>query len=410
MAGHRGGRARHRGRRPGVRAGSLHHRPPAGDPGPYTQGAWCRSGGGSGGLSRQAGAGRGRGGAGAWRRARPDGTGDATGPFRYAEPVPRWESGLAHLSSGEKAATRTAFGKALVALGGARGDVVALDGEVADSTRTEYFAAKYPERFFECYIAEQQMISAATAMQARGWVPYAATFAAFMTRAFDFIRMAAVSRANLRLCGSHVGVAIGQDGPSQMGLEDLAMLRAVHGSTVLCPCDANQTAQLTVAMADRKGISYMRTNRGDTPVIYAPGERFPIGGSRVLRESTADKVAIVAAGVTVHQALAAADRLATEGIQARVIDAYSVKPIDADTLRAAARDTGRIVTVEDHWPEGGLGDAVLDVWADGTEPPPRVHKLAVRSMPASAKPDEQLRAAGIDADAIVAAARAMIGG
>ncbi|BCB79181.1 transketolase [Phytohabitans flavus] len=311
---------------------------------------------------------------------------------------------------GEKAATRTAFGKALVALGGARGDVVALDGEVADSTRTEYFAAKYPERFFECYIAEQQMISAATAMQARGWVPYAATFAAFMTRAFDFIRMAAVSRANLRLCGSHVGVAIGQDGPSQMGLEDLAMLRAVHGSTVLCPCDANQTAQLTVAMADRKGISYMRTNRGDTPVIYAPGERFPIGGSRVLRESTADKVAIVAAGVTVHQALAAADRLATEGIQARVIDAYSVKPIDADTLRAAARDTGRIVTVEDHWPEGGLGDAVLDVWADGTEPPPRVHKLAVRSMPASAKPDEQLRAAGIDADAIVAAARAMIGG
>jgi transketolase len=332
-----------------------------------------------------------------------------TEPDRSAVPhsFPSGELELPTYQVGEKAATRTAFGQALAALGSARGEVVALDGEVADSTRTESFADEHPDRFFECYIAEQQMLAAATGMQARGWVPYAATFAAFWTRAHDFIRMAAVSRANLRLCGSHAGVAIGQDGPSQMGLEDLAMLRAVHGSTVLYPCDGNQTAQLTAAMADLDGISYLRTTRGDTPVIYEPGERFPIGGSRVLRHSTADQVTIVAAGVTVHQALTAADRLAGDGVKARVIDAYSVKPVDADTLRAAARDTGGLVTVEDHWPEGGLGDAVLEVFADGAAPPPRVRKLAVRSMPASATPDQQLHAAGIDADAIVAAARAM---
>jgi len=309
---------------------------------------------------------------------------------------------------GEKEATRTAFGKALAALGDARGDVVVLDGEVADSTRTEFFADAHPERFFQCYIAEQQMLAAAVGMQARGWVPFAATFAAFWARAFDFVRMAAVSRANLRLCGSHAGVSIGQDGPSQMGLEDLAAFRAVHGSTVLYPCDANQTADLVVAMADRDGISYLRTARGDTPVIYAAGERFPIGGSRTLRSSPGDRVAILAAGVTVFQALAAADRLAATGIPARVIDAYSVKPIDAAAVRAAARDTGHLLTVEDHRPEGGLGDAVLDVFADGG-PPPRVRKLAVRSMPASATPDEQLHAAGIDTDAIVDAARTLAG-
>ncbi|MFC0526645.1 transketolase [Phytohabitans kaempferiae] len=311
---------------------------------------------------------------------------------------------------GEKEATRTAFGRALAALGDARGDVVVLDGEVADSTRTEFFAGTHPDRFFECYIAEQQMVAAAVGMQARGWAPFAATFAAFWTRAFDFVRMAAISRANLRLCGSHAGVSIGQDGPSQMGLEDLAVFRAVHGSTVLYPCDANQTAALVAAMADQAGISYLRTTRGGTPVIYPPGERFPIGGSRTLRHSTGDRVTILAAGVTVHQAIAAADRLAADGIPARVIDAYSVKPIDADAVRTAARETGHLVTVEDHWPEGGLGDAVLDVFADGGEPSPRVRKLAVREMPASATPDEQLRAAGIDADAIADAARALIGG
>ncbi|MDQ7905084.1 transketolase [Phytohabitans sp. ZYX-F-186] len=326
-------------------------------------------------------------------------------PHRFADgplALPAYELG-------SKEATRTAYGRALVALGDARGDVVVLDGEVADSTRTEYFAGAHPDRFFECYIAEQQMLAAAVGMQARGWTPFAATFAAFWTRAFDFVRMAAVSRANLRLCGSHAGVSIGQDGPSQMGLEDLAAFRAVHGSTVLYPCDANQTADLVAAMADRDGISYLRTNRGATPVIYPPGERFPIGGSRTLRRSPDDLVAIIAAGVTVHQALAAADQLAANGVRARVIDAYCVKPIDADAVRAAARDTGRIVTVEDHWPEGGLGDAVLDALAGGDDPA-RVRKLAVRQMPASATPDEQLRAAGIDADAITAAARSLLDG
>jgi transketolase len=322
--------------------------------------------------------------------------------------------------TGDTVETRTAFGKALAALGGVRPEVVVLDGEVSDSTRTQYFAEKHPGRFFECYIAEQQMVAAAIGMQARGWLPYAATFAAFFTRAYDFIRMAAVSRASIRLVGSHAGVAIGRDGPSQMALEDLAALRAVHGSTVLYPCDANQTAWLTGAMADIAGISYLRTTRGGTPVIYEPGERFEIGGSRVLRSAPDDQVTIVAAGITVPEALAAADLLAGDGVSARVIDAYSVKPIDAVTLREAAAATGRIVTAEDHWPEGGLGDAVLSALAAAPgqgggplatpAPLPEVRKLAVSSMPGSAAPEEQLRLAGIDRDSIAAAAADLVVG
>lgn len=305
---------------------------------------------------------------------------------------------------GSVVATRTAFGRALAALGDVRDDVVVLDGEVADSTRTQFFADAHPDRFFECYIAEQQMIATALGLQARGWVPFAATFAAFLTRAYDFIRMAAVSRASIRLVGTHVGVAIGRDGPSQMGLEDIAAMRAVHGSTVLSPCDANQAAWLTGAMADIAGVSYMRAARGDTPVIYEPGERFEIGGSRVLRSAPDDQVTIVATGVAVHEALAAADLLGEDGVSARVIDAYSVKPVDAATLREAAAATGRIVTVEDHWAEGGLGDAVLAAVAGGGATPPRTRKLAVTSMPGSAAPDEQLRLAGIDMASIAAAA------
>lgn len=331
--------------------------------------------------------------------ARPQG---APGP-------PRPEPSVLELPTyevGAELATRTAFGQALAALGAARPDVVALDGDVADSTRTQFFAEAFPERFFEFYIAEQQMVAAAVGMQVRGWTPYVATFAAFLSRAYDFIRMAAVSRADLRLAGSHAGVSIGQDGPSQMGLEDLAALRAVFGSTVLYPCDANQTAKLVALMADRAGISYLRTTRGDTPVIYPPGEDFRIGGSKVLRATPADRVTIVAAGITVHEALAAADRLREEGVAARVVDLYSVKPLDATTLRAAAAETGRLVTVEDHWAEGGLGDAVLDVFADA-QPGPALMKLAVRHMPASATPDEQRRAAGIDAASIADAAHGL---
>ena len=309
---------------------------------------------------------------------------------------------------GDRVATRTAFGAALAALGAARPEVVALDGEVADSTRTEYFAKAHPERFFEFYIAEQQMMAAAVGMQVRGWVPYASTFAAFTSRAQDFIRMAAISRANVRVIGSHAGVAIGADGPSQMALEDLAAFRSVHGSTVLHPCDANSAAALTVAMADLDGISYLRTSRGELPVIYPPGETFTPGGCRVLRQGNADQVAIVAAGATVHEALAAAGRLAADGIEARVIDAYSVKPVDAATIGRAAAETGRVVTVEDHWPEGGLGDAVLEALAAGGGPLPVVRKLAVRGMPGSATPAEQLAVAGIDAAAIAAAAAELV--
>ncbi len=323
-------------------------------------------------------------------------------PHRFAadgsEP-PRFELG-------EEVATRKAYGQALAALGGAHGDVVALDGEVSNSTYSELFREAHPERYFEMYIAEQQMVAAAVGMQRRGWRPFCSTFAAFLTRAYDFVRMAAVSRADLRLCGSHAGVSIGEDGPSQMGLEDLAAFRAVHGSTVLYPCDAHQTARLVERMAQREGISYLRTHRGATPVIYGPDDDFEIGGSRVVREG--DDVTLVGAGVTLHEALAAAERLAGEGVSARVVDLYTVKPADVDTLRAAAAETAGIVTAEDHWRAGGLGDAVLDALteADATV---RVRKLAVDDMPGSGKPAELLREAGIDADAIAAAARELVG-
>ncbi|MFE5118693.1 transketolase [Streptomyces sp. NPDC056669] len=315
---------------------------------------------------------------------------------------------LPRYNTGDSVPTRDAFGEAVAAVGTARGSVVALDGEVGDSTRLEYFHKEHPERYFEFFIAEQQLVAAAVGMQARGWNPYVSTFAAFFTRAYDFIRMAAISDADLNLIGSHAGVAIGEDGPSQMGVEDLAAMRAVHGSTVLYPCDANQTAQLTVAMAAESGIRYLRTTRGGTPVIYPPTESFPIGGSKVVRATDDDQVTLIGAGVTLHEAIEAADRLAQEGIPARVIDLYSVKPVDAETLHTAAEVTGRLITVEDHHPEGGLGDAVLGAFGDG-RPVPRTVRLALRTMPGSSTPDEQLSDAGIDADAIVAAARELVG-
>ncbi|MBA0127761.1 transketolase [Haloechinothrix sp. YIM 98757] len=308
---------------------------------------------------------------------------------------------------GQEVATRTAYGEALVALGDALPDVVVLDGEVSDSTRAGYFARAHPDRFFQCYIAEQQMVAAAVGMQARGWTPYVATFAAFLGRAYDFIRMAGVGRADLQLVGSHAGVSIGKDGPSQMGLEDIAAFRPIYGSTVLYPCDANQTAHLTSTMAAHPGICYLRTTRGATPVIYEAERSFPVGGSCVHRAGENDLVAIVAAGITVHEALKAADHLAEQGVPARVIDAYSVKPLDGETVRDAAARTGRVITVEDHWPTGGLGDAVLDALTDA-HAAPRVTKLGVASMPASAEPDEQLHHAGIDSSAIIDAARAQL--
>ena len=332
--------------------------------------------------------------------AKPDFEGEPHSFEERSLELPSW--GL-----GEEVATRLAYGEALVAVGAANGKVVALDGEVSNSTYAELFAKADPERYFEMFIAEQQLVAAAVGLQVREWVPFASTFAAFFSRAYDFVRMAAISQANIRLCGSHAGVSIGEDGPSQMALEDLAMMRAVHGSTVLYPCDANQTAKLVAEMADREGIVFLRTTRAATPVVYAADEEFPIGGARVLREG--DDIAIVGAGITLHESLKAAGQLESEGISARVIDLYSVKPVDGETLRAAAEATGgRVLTVEDHWSEGGIGDAVLEALSDG-ETPARVVRLAVRDMPGSGKPAELLAAAGIDADHIVEAARALVG-
>jgi transketolase len=325
--------------------------------------------------------------------APPSGT-----PHRFEAPggeLPSWQLG-------DEEATRKAYGLALTALGAMRGDVVALDGEVSNSTHSEEFAKAHPDRYFEMFIAEQQLVSAAVGFQVRDWAPFASTFAAFLSRAYDFVRMAAISRADIRLSGSHAGVSIGEDGPSQMALEDIASIRAIHGSTVLHPSDANQTAKLVAAMADREGISFIRTLRGKTPVRTPPGEAVPIGGSRVAHDG--DDVAIVACGITVDEAVKAAEALADDGVRARVLDCYSVKPIDAEAVRAAARECGAIVTVEDHAPEGGLGDAVLDALAGAEDRPPLV-KLAVRELPGSGTPAQLLRGAGIDAQAIAAAAR-----
>jgi transketolase len=319
-------------------------------------------------------------------------------PHRFEttdEPLPTWDLG-------EEVATRKAYGEAITALGSRRGDVVALDGEVSNSTHSEDFRAAHEDRYFEMFIAEQQLVSAAVGFQVRDWAPFASTFAAFFTRAYDFIRMAAISRANLRLSGSHAGVSIGEDGPSQMALEDIAAFRAIHGSTVLHPSDANQTSRLVEQMADREGISFLRTLRGKTPVRTPADEPVAIGGSRIAHDG--DDVAIVACGITLDEAVRAAEALERDGIAARVLDCYSIKPIDAGAVRAVARDCGAVITVEDHWPEGGLGDAVLEALADAEERP-RVTKLAVRDMPVSGTPEELLHEARIDADAIASAAR-----
>jgi transketolase len=325
-------------------------------------------------------------------------------PHRFeqsqAEPA-AWEVG-------EKVATRRAYGDALVALGARDGRVVALDGEVGNSTYSELFANAHPDRFFEMFIAEQQMVAAAVGMQVRGWRPFASTFAAFLARAYDFTRMAAISQADMCLAGSHAGVSIGEDGPSQMALEDLASFRAVHGSTVLYPSCANQTARLVEQIADLDGIVYLRTTREATPVLYPADEPFPVGGARVARSSDSDDVTIVGAGITLHEALAAADALADEGVSARVVDLYSVKPVDAATITEAAEATGNVLVVEDHWPEGGLHDAVLEVLAEAGSSA-TVRGLAPTGMPTSGTPAQLLDQAGIDRGHIASAARSLVG-
>ena len=292
---------------------------------------------------------------------------------------------------GDKVATRKAYGDALVALGARDPKVVALDGEVKNSTFALEFAQAYPDRYFEMYIAEQQMVAAATGLAVRGYRPFASTFASFWTRAHDFIRMGAISGVDLRLAGSHAGVEIGADGPSQMGLEDLAMMRAVHGSTVLYPADGTSTAALVEAMAATAGISYIRTTRGSYPGLYPAGEAFPVGGSKVLRTGEHDEVTLIGAGITLHECMRAADILDAEGVGARVIDCYCVKPIDTPTIVAAAQATGgRIVIAEDHHPEGGLGSAVTDALLAAGQRDLSVAHLAVREMPGSGTGPELL--------------------
>jgi transketolase len=309
---------------------------------------------------------------------------------------------------GSSIATRIAFGDALTALGSANSKVVVVDGEVGNSTHADAFAALHPERYFDVFTAEQQMVATAIGLSVRGYLPFAATFGAFLTRAHDFIRMAAVSRVDLRLVGTHAGVEVGPDGASQMALEDLAMMRAVHGSTVLYPSDATSTAYLVAAMVDCPGVVYLRATRGAYPVLYDASETFPVGGSKVLRSSAQDHVTLVGAGVTLHSCLAAGDLLEAEGIKCRVIDLYSIKPIDSETLRhAALTSNGRVVVAEDHHPEGGLGEAVLASLVSAGMPV-RLEHLAVRLMPGSGSPQELMRQAGLSATHVVAAARRLL--
>ena len=328
-------------------------------------------------------------------------------------PAEEWDAvepvALPTYELGADVATRKAYGAALVSVGSHNRHVVALDGEVGNSTHAGEFAKAFPDRYFEMFIAEQQMVAAATGLSVRGYIPFASTFAAFLTRAYDFIRMGAISGANVKLVGSHAGVEIGADGPSQMALEDLAMMRAVHDAVVLYPSDATSTAALVHTMAETPGICYLRTTRGAYPVLYDATEEFPVGGAKLLRVSDHDDVTLIGAGVTVHECLSAANELAGEGITARDIDCYSIKPLDAATVAGAVAATGgRVVVAEDHHPEGGLASAVLDALVAHDLADIRLAHLAVRGMPGSGTTRELLAWAGVDADRIREAATTLI--
>jgi len=306
----------------------------------------------------------------------------------------------------DSVATREAFGDALAQLGEVNPLVVGLDADVKNSTYTDKFGKRFPSRFFENFIAEQNMIGAAAGLAACGKIPFAATFAAFFTRAYDFIRMAAISQSNIKLMGSHVGVSIGEDGPSQMGLEDLAMMAAQPGVVVLYPSDAVCAYRMVENMANHQGMVYMRTGRPKTPILYGPDETFAIGGSKVLRQSEKDQLTIVAAGVTLHESLKAYDELQKSGIAVRIIDLYSIAPIDAATLKQAAKATNNLVlTVEDHYLHGGIGDAVLSALStDGI----RLHKMGIQEIAHSGKPDQLLDHYGINARAIIEKVRQLV--
>jgi len=306
---------------------------------------------------------------------------------------------------GDQVATREAYGNALQKLGSTNKAIMALDGDVKNSTYSEKFLKEFPDRFVECFIAEQNMVGTAVGLASQGKIPFCSTFACFFSRAYDFIRMAGIGQVDLKLCGSHAGVSIGEDGVSQMGLEDIAMMRAIAGSTVLYPSDGTSAERMVELAAQTPGIVYIRTSRPKTPVLYNAFEPFKVGGSKVLKSSNQDKATVVAAGITIQEALKAYEQLRQEGIAVRVIDLYSVKPLDFDTLRKAARETGAIITVEDHYPEGGLGEAVLAALAGETC---KFRKLAVNDIPRSGKPAELIDMFGISARHVIQAVKEMI--
>jgi transketolase len=321
-------------------------------------------------------------------------------PPEFAAPAPP------DYAAGASVATREAYGFALKRLASVNPRIVAISGDVKNSTFSEIFGDAYPDRFFQGYIAEQNLVSAGVGLAARSRVPFLDTFACFLSRAYDQVRMAAISRSNINLCGSHCGVSIGEDGPSQMALEDIAMFRAVNGSAIFYPSDAVSTERLTEIMARRSGINYLRTSRPKMPILYSKDEKFPVPGFKVLREAAQDRVTVIGAGVTLHEALKAADSLKSQGIAIRVIDLYCVKPIDGKAIAEQISATGgRIITVEDHWPEGGLGEAVLSALAQEGVAPSRSRLLAVTGMPHSGKPDELVDAFGISARHIIEAVR-----
>ena len=308
---------------------------------------------------------------------------------------------------GDQVATREAFGDALAKLVAADPRVVVLDADVKNSTYTDRAEKVAPDRFYENFIAEQVMVGAAMGLAARGAIPFASTFACFLYRAADFIRMAAIGSNNIKLAGTHAGVSIGEDGPSQMALEDLAMCRAEPSFTVLYPCDGVSTERLLALAAQKQGPVYIRLSRPKTAVVYANDETFTIGGLKVLKESPDDVATVIAAGVTVDQALAAHNTLKAAGTSIRVIDLYSLLPVDRDALLAAARATkGRLITVEDHYAAGGVGDAVAEAVADSGF---TVHRLAVREIPRSGKPEELLDRFGISSTHIVSAVNSLVG-
>src|SRR5690348_6499658 len=310
--------------------------------------------------------------------------------------------------SSKPIATREAYGFALKRLGAVNPHIVAISGDVKNSTFSEIFGDAFPDHFYQGYIAEQNLVSAGVGLAARGKVPFLDTFACFLARAYDQVRMAAISRANINLCGSHCGVSIGEDGPSQMALEDIAIFRAVHSSSVFYPSDAISTERLTEIMARREGINYLRTSRPKMPILYGKDEKFPVPGFKVLRQTAQDKVTVIGAGVTLHEALKAADQLKSQGIPIRVVDLYCVKPIDGRAIAEQMTATdGRLITVEDHWPEGGIGEAVLSALAQAGVAPSKSRLIAVRDMPHSGKPDELVDAFGISARHIVEAVRAI---